>query len=114
MNIKLHGQCIDLGQSFQNYMRDGLEPALEKYFDQDRFQDVSVHVNKSGSEFSISIELYVARQKLTASDKGEHAHTAFDGALTKLTKQVRRYKRRLKNHHREAHNKEIGSFMEAM
>ena len=114
MNIKLHGQCIDLGQSFQTYMLEGLAPALEKYFDQNKFQDVSVHVNKSGSEFSVSIEIYVARQKLTASDKGEYAHSAFDGALTKLTKQVRRYKRRLKNHHREAPSKEVGAFMEAM
>ena len=36
---------------------------------------------------------------LAAHDEAGDAYGAFDGALEKLEKRVRRYKRRLKNHH---------------
>ncbi len=41
-------------------------------------------------------------QMLKAEGEGKDAHVAFDAVLAHLEKQVRRYKRRLKNHHEKA------------
>jgi hypothetical protein len=41
-------------------------------------------------------------QGLESHALGADAHTAFDGALTKIEARIRRYKRRLKNHHHPA------------
>jgi ribosomal subunit interface protein len=39
---------------------------------------------------------------LKAQGSGTDAYKAFDAALDRLEKQVRRYKRRLKNHHEKS------------
>lgn len=111
MNIQLHGKHIDLGFAFQQYMSDSLMPALSKYFTENNLQDVSVHVSKKGKVFSIVIDAYIAKQKLTSSGDGGDAHGAFDNALQKLTKQVRRHKRKVKNHHMTDTPKHMGAFM---
>lgn len=98
MNIQFHGKHIALGNALQQYMNDALLPALGKYVSDTHLQDISVHVAKQGREFSIAIDAYIVKQKLTATAYGGDAHGAFDTALTKLTKQVRRHKRQLKNH----------------
>lgn len=111
MNIQLHGKHIDLGSAFQQYMSEALVPALSKYFTESSLQDVSVHVSKKGKVFSFVIDSYIAKQKLTSSADGSDPHGAFDEALVKLTKQVRRHKRKIKNHNVSEPAKEIGSFM---
>ena len=48
-------------------------------------------------------------QQLTTHGVGSDAHVAFDAAMDKMTKRVRRYKNRLKSHHTQALAKQAES-----
>lgn len=102
MNIKLHGKSIDLGSAYRTYMEDAIVPTLGKYFSEDNIKDISVHVSKRGKGFIIAIETFIAKNKIAASGESMDPHGGFDLALEKVAKQVRRFKRRLKNHHANA------------
>jgi ribosomal subunit interface protein len=64
--------------------------------------DANIVFSKSGHEFVCETEIHLSTG-LTAQAKG-HAteiYAAFDSASEKMEKQLRRYKRRLKDHHKE-------------
>jgi ribosome-associated translation inhibitor RaiA len=57
-------------------------------------------VGKDGYSFCVDIVVRLASgQQLEARGEGGDAHAAFDATLAKLETRIRRYKRRLKNHH---------------
>ena len=57
-------------------------------------------VSRDGAYFCVdAIVLLASGQQLVARGVGGDAHSAFDIALAKIETRVRRYKRRLKNHH---------------
>ncbi len=58
-------------------------------------------VGKEAHEFSVECVVRLASgQLLESQGAGLDAHAAFASALDKVEKRVRRYKRKLKNHHR--------------
>ena len=74
------------------------DAGVGRYFD--RGGEADVHVRRDGHGFCVDIVVRLASgQRLVASSTGGDAHAAFDGALKKLETRVRRYKRRLVNHH---------------
>ena len=98
MDVQITGKAIDLGAALQTHVTDNLSAGIRKYFD--RSAEAQVTFDKEGPEISSEITLHLASGVfLTASDKAHDAYGAFDGALQKLEKRVRRYKRRLKDHH---------------
>ena len=98
MDVQITGKAIDLGSALQTHVNDNLSAGVHKYFD--RSAEAQVTFDKEGPEISSEITLHLASGVfLTASDKAHDAYGAFDGAMQKLEKRVRRYKRRLKDHH---------------
>ena len=63
--------------------------------------DADVAVGKDGHSFCVDIVVHLASGPSSWKRRGQggDAHAAFDEALIKLETRVRRYKRRLKNHH---------------
>src|SRR6056297_3012209 len=100
MRYQISGKQIDVGQALQTHVENELNSIVEKYAE--RPTDAHVIFSKSASEFVCEATIHLSTG-LTATAKA-HAHeiyAAFDDCSEKLEKQLRRYKRRLKDHHRE-------------
>ena len=98
MDVKITGKAIDLGSALQEHVTGAVTSGVHKYFD--RSAEAHVTFDKEGPEIEAEITLHLASGVfLTAADRAHDAYGAFDGAMTKLEKRVRRYKRRLKDHH---------------
>jgi hypothetical protein len=69
-----------------------------------------VVVSREGSAFKVDCAITLASgQQLTSQGVGGDAHMAFDAALQKMSKRIRRYKNRLKDHHIQALAKQAES-----
>lgn len=100
MQYQISGKQIDIGEALQTHVRAELDEVVGKYAG--RPTDAHVVFSKSGAEFVCEAVIHLSTG-LTAQAKG-HAHeiyAAFESCREKLEKQLRRYKRRLKDHHRE-------------
>ncbi|MEE4212145.1 MAG: ribosome-associated translation inhibitor RaiA [Parvularcula sp.] len=98
MDVQITGKGIDLGEALQTHVREGISAGVRKYFD--RGAEANVNFGKDGSDLRAEATVHLASGVfLTANGKGSDAYSAFDQALEKLEKRVRRYKRRLKDHH---------------
>jgi ribosomal subunit interface protein len=98
MNIQVSGRHIDVGEALRSRITDELTASIGKYFE--RGGSAEVVVSKDGHSFCVDIVAVLASgQQVVAAAKGGDAHGAFDIALAKIETRIRRYKRRLKNHH---------------
>lgn len=100
MRYQISGKQIEIGQALQTHVQENLGEVAEKYAQ--RPTDVTVIFSRSGPEFACEITVHLSTG-MTASAKG-HAHeiyAAFEASSEKLEKQLRRYKRRLKDHQRD-------------
>lgn len=100
MRYQISGKQIDVGEALQTHVKDVLGGAVQKYAE--RPTDAHVIFSKSASEFVCEIIVHLSTG-LTTQAKG-HAHEiyeSFDKSCDKIEKQLRRYKRRLKDHHRD-------------
>ena len=99
MQIKIAGRNVDLGEALQERISDGLEDAVSKYFD--RPGDAHVAVSKSGHLFEVDMNVHLdSGIILQAVGQADDPYAALDAGLAKIEKRVRRYKRRLRDHHR--------------
>ena len=96
MNFKIFGKQVKVGQSFTKYAELNLIDAVTKFFPNAVSSIVSV--SKKNKIFYIIIILHITKKmEFTAQSNGETAKIAFDTTLEKLSKQLRRYKRKIKN-----------------
>ena len=100
MRYQISGKQIDIGAALQQHVQAELGTVVEKY--SQRPTDAQVVFSRSGHEYACEATVHLSTG-LTAQ---AHAHAteiyaAFDACCEKMDKQLRRYKRRLKNHHRE-------------
>ena len=106
MKIDISGQNLDTGESFRDYAETNLQKSIDKYFD--RAIAGSVILKKSLNNFSVKIIVTLTRRtKLETSGNSSDAHAAFDIALGKAEKRLRRYKRRLKDYRTKGDKKEL-------
>lgn len=100
MQIQVSGKQIAVGDALRTRITDELNTVIEKYFERGGIS-AEVVVAKDGHSMCVDIVVRLASgQQLDSSGTGADAHSAFDAALAKIEARVRRYKRRLKNHHR--------------
>ena len=106
MKIDISGQNLDTGESFRDYAETNLKKSIDKYFE--RAIAGSVILKKSLNNFSVRIIVTLTRRtKLESSGSSTDAHAAFDIALEKAEKRLRRYKRRLKDYRSKGDKKEL-------
>ena len=92
---------MDVGEALRSRIVSELSDNVEKYFD--RGGAAEVRINPEGHGYRVDVSLHLASgQFLVSHGVGGDAHAAFDDALAKIEKRVRRYKRRLKNHNNPA------------
>lgn len=100
MRIQVAGRQMDVGEALRTRIENELATGVGKYFN--RATDAVVTVAKNGGGSGIAVDCLVhlpSGISLQSEGHGGDAHSAFDDALIKLEKRVRRYKRRLRNHH---------------
>ncbi len=99
MQIQITGKHIDLGDALRERIETGLEAAVTKYFD--RPSDGHVTVSKDGYQTAVDCSVHLPSGiVLQAQGLADEPYAALENALAKMEKRVRRYKRRLKDHHR--------------
>lgn len=89
---------MDVGDALRGTAEDRIDDAVGKYFD----GGYSGHVTftKEGSGFRAECMVHLDTGTiLQASGSAGDAHASFDSAAEKIEKRLRRYKRRLKDHH---------------
>jgi len=99
MQIKVTGKNLDIGDALREHIQSRLSLIQQKYFDGTVHAHVTVE--KQRSSFHTDCALHLATGLvLQAEGSGAEAHPSFDQAASHLEKQLRRYKHRLKDHHR--------------
>ncbi len=100
MRYQISGKQIDIGEALQTHVKTELNDVAQKYAE--RPTDANIIFSRSASEYVCEATIHLSTG-LTATAKA-HAHeiyAAFESCAEKMEKQLRRYKRRLKDHHRE-------------
>ena len=100
MRYQISGKQIDIGEALQTHVKDELGAVVSKYAE--RPTDAQVTFSRNASEYACEAVVHLSTG-LTAQAKARahEIYAAFDACSEKMEKQLRRYKRRLKDHHRE-------------
>jgi ribosomal subunit interface protein len=92
---------MDIGESFRQRIEDNISLAITKYFDGGYSGQVTVE--KSGSRFSSDCKIHLdTGVVLHAAGEANDPQVSFDAAALRIEKRLRRYKRKLKDHHHNA------------
>lgn len=99
MQIQVSGHQLAAGEAFREYATTELEATREKYFKRALSASVTLHPGPRGAGFACEAVMHVRGNViLKASGQGTRAQPAFDVALAKIDKQLRRHVRRLHDH----------------
>ena len=98
MRYQISGKQIDVGEALQTHVKAELGEVVEKYAQ--RPTECVVVFSRVAHEFVCEAVIHLSTG-LTAQAKGHAAeiYAAFESCREKLDKQLRRYKRRIRNHH---------------
>ena len=99
MDISVKGKNLDVGDALRGHAEGNLASAVDKYFS--KATDASVVFTHEGREFRTDISVHPGPRGLLVQGRhqSDDPYAAFD-ALARISKQLRRYKRRLVNHHK--------------
>jgi ribosomal subunit interface protein len=99
MQISVSGKQVDLSDSLRTRVESGLDIIASKYFDQ--AMEANVTFGRARSFFTCDINVHAGRG-LTLRGEGEagDANAAFDDAAEHIATRLRRYRRRINDHHR--------------
>ena len=102
MDIRVSGHQVDTGDALQTHVDDRMNAIADKYFP----KAISAHATFSKAphgHFKCDIVNHVMTGLMLKADAvAGDAHQAFDQAADKVEKQLRRYMRRLNDHHVQA------------
>lgn len=98
MKILTSGQQLDLGASLREYVEANLITSVSKYMD--NAIEAQVVFKRDGSMYHCHCSVHVGSGiAMQAEGEDVEIYVSFDKALEKLAKQVRRDKRKRRNHH---------------
>ncbi|HSF91413.1 MAG TPA: ribosome-associated translation inhibitor RaiA [Paracoccaceae bacterium] len=100
MRIQVNGKHIDVGDALRTHVGDRLGDAVGKYAE--RPVESNVTFSKDGHEFVCDVSVHLSTgMDAQAKGRANDVYNSFEGAVDRLEKQLRRYKRRLKDHHKD-------------
>jgi ribosomal subunit interface protein len=100
MRYQISGKQIDIGEALQTHVKAELGEVVEKYAQ--RPTEAVIVFSRAAHEFVCETTIHLSTG-LNAAAKGHAAeiYAAFESCREKMDKQLRRYKRRLRSHHRD-------------
>lgn len=102
MHISVSGKHMEVGTALQGHIEEKLSHGITKYLEQ--VTDASVVISRESHLFVADIVINPGTHSqfiIKSQGEGVDAYVAFDTAAEKLEKQLRRYKRKLRDHQRE-------------
>ncbi|PLK70619.1 ribosomal subunit interface protein [Rhizobium sp. TH135] len=107
MSVRVSGKQMEIGETFRQRIEDRIQDAVTKYFDGG--YSGQVVVTKSQSRFAADCLVHLdTGANLHAAGEANDPQVAFDTAFERVEKRLRRYKRKLKDHHAgEAQNASV-------
>jgi len=104
MHITVSGKQVELSDALQTRVSTQLETIANKYFD--HALEAHVTFSRARSFFTCDINVHAGRGlSLRGEGEAADANTAFDDAAEHIAKRLRRYRRRVKDHHRDLANR---------
>lgn len=104
MDIRVSGHQVDTGDALKHHVVDRLQGVADKYFSRAISAQVTFNKGPHDNGFRCDIVAHVMQGVvLKGAHDAQDAHLAFDGAADRIEKQLRRYKRRLKDHSSSQH-----------
>jgi ribosomal subunit interface protein len=101
MKIKVNGLHIDVGDALRENVETTLPTSVTKYAENPI--NATVTFSKDHHEIKCDCSVHLSTGMVAqATGKGGDAYAAYDQTSERLEKQLRRYKRRLKDHHRKS------------
>jgi ribosomal subunit interface protein len=104
MQITVSGKQVDLSDALQERVSTHLDTIAGKYFD--HALDAQVTFSRARSFFTCDINMRAGRGlQLRGEGEAADANAAFDDAAEHIAKRLRRYRRRVNDHHRDLANR---------
>ncbi|MEM7299861.1 MAG: ribosome-associated translation inhibitor RaiA [Pseudomonadota bacterium] len=101
MSLRISGKHMDVGDALRSRIDSDISAAVEKYFDGGFSGHVTIE--KQSGVFETDCALHLDTGMILQARGKEHDPIAsFEAAYTRVEKRLRRYKRRLKDHHANA------------
>ena len=98
MQVTVKGKQLDVGDALRTHVKDQLASMVGKYFGNP--MEATVILSKDAHLYKADIQVHVGRGILLQSNaEATEPYPAFDEAADRVAKRLRRYKRRLKDHH---------------
>jgi ribosomal subunit interface protein len=102
MKVQVSGKQLDVGAALTEHVEDRLLKSVSKYFDRAIAANVvfskESHLNRADIVVN---EGTGAGPVIKGRGKANDIYAAFDDAADRIEKQLRRYKRRIKDHHKD-------------
>jgi ribosomal subunit interface protein len=101
MELSVHGKQIDVGESLRGHVEGKLEDLNSKYFNHATFATVTFSKEGHGKpQTKANITIQLGKNIMVVADATDaDAYASFEAAATKVGKQMRRYKKKLRDHH---------------
>jgi ribosomal subunit interface protein len=100
MRYQISGKQLDIGESLTNHVKDGIGEIVTKYAQ--RPTEITVTFSKDAHEFKCESTIHLSTGITVAAEgKSTEIYDSFEKCSEKIEKQLRRYKRRLKDHHKD-------------
>jgi ribosomal subunit interface protein len=101
MQLSVKGKQLNVGDALRSHVSDSLSRILGKYFGD--AIEVSVTISRDGHMYRAVVAAHVGRGiQVQAQGAAEEPYPAFDTAAEHLAKRLRRYKGRLRDHHKDS------------
>ncbi len=101
MELQVHGKQMDVGDALRTHVQHKLKDVSEKYFNHTTYATVTFSKEGHGhpqTRAHITIQLG-KNMNVMANATEKDAYAAFDQASEKAAKQIRRYKRKIRDNH---------------
>lgn len=99
MTISVTGKQLSVGDDLRTHAETGLASLAQKYFD--RVIEAAAVFSREAHLYRADLSVHVGHDlSFTAEAEADDPYPAFDIAAERLAKQLRRHKRKLRDHHR--------------
>lgn len=100
MEMTVQGKQIDVGDALREHVTGKMNDIDQKYFNHATDATVTFSREGHGGLFKVNISVHVSKNIMVVTEATENdPYLAFDAASEKAAKRLRRYKRKLRDHH---------------
>jgi len=99
MKVSVSGKQLDVGEAFRTHIEHTLTSVVDKYFG--RALDAHAVLSREAHLYRADVAVHAGRNILVQGHaEADAPYPAFDAAAERIGKRLRRYKRRLRDHHK--------------